>query len=80
MAVSIKVLFFGAAADAAGTRQSVFEATGETVGIAVGEIVAKYDKLSSLNLIFAVNESYADGAFRLKNGDELALFTAVSGG
>jgi molybdopterin converting factor small subunit len=31
-------------------------------------------------LLFAVNQEYASGDEPLKNGDELAVFTAVSGG
>ncbi len=40
----------------------------------------EYPALSSLRLLIAVNEKYADAETMLNNGDEVAVFTAVSGG
>lgn len=36
--------------------------------------------LASHKLLYSVNQSYAAGGERLKSDDELAIFTAVSGG
>ena len=47
---------------------------------AFGEIVGKFPRLARHKLLFAVNQEYANGDEIVKDGDELAIFTAVSGG
>ncbi len=44
------------------------------------QIKAKYPSLASHRLLFSVNQQYATGDEIIRNGDELAIFTAVSGG
>jgi molybdopterin converting factor small subunit len=77
----MKVLFFGQTAEIVGLRE-VEMPLGEstTAEIAFAEIVKKYPKLGENKLLFAVNQTYANGDEIIKNGDELAIFTAVSGG
>lgn len=78
---SIKVLFFGATAEAAGTREEVLE-LDETIDIetAVLTLVDRYPRLQGRKLLAAVNEEYVASDTQLNDGDELAIFTAVSGG
>lgn len=77
----IRLLFFGAAADAAGTREVEVEfVEGSTVGELVESLKAKYAGLAGQKLLFAVNEEYADPATPLEHGYELAIFSPVSGG
>ena len=78
--MKIKVLFFGATADAAGKREVQLETSAETAGAALQEIIGAYPALSKHRLLVAVNENYVEPSAKLKDGDELAIFTPVSGG
>ncbi|MCD9185343.1 MAG: MoaD/ThiS family protein [Pyrinomonadaceae bacterium] len=79
--MNVQVLFFGATADETGEREIEFS-FDENISAerAFAEIVEKYPRLKAHKLLFAVNQEYADGGEIIKNGDELAIFTAVSGG
>jgi len=50
------------------------------VSVAFAKIFEKYPKLKENKLLFSINQTYAIGDEIIKNGDELAVFTAVSGG
>ena len=77
----VQVLFFGATADAVGERELEINFPADAKAAdAFGEIVKKFPQLENHKLLFAVNQEYATGAEIIKNGDELAVFTAVSGG
>ncbi len=79
--MKVSVLFFGATADEAGTREVYLEFTENTKAEkAFAEIVNKYPRLAHHKLLFAVNQEYANGDETIRDGDELAVFTAVSGG
>ena len=83
--VRVRVLFFGAARDAAAGADEVKLALTPpaTARTAFAEILAAYPELQRFgrSLLFAVNQEYvqdADG--EVKDGDELAVFPPVSGG
>jgi molybdopterin converting factor small subunit len=79
--MNITVLFFGQTAEIVGEREvemSLDESI--TASVLFAKIVKKYPKLIENKLLFAVNQTYAIGDEIIKNGDELAIFTAVSGG
>lgn len=79
---SVKVYFFGAAADLAGTRETELS-VGETTLEELWELLAElHPELSPMrkNLAFAVNEEYARGHAPVKPGDEVAVLPPVSGG
>lgn len=79
--MKVHVLFFGATADAAGERETTFMMEDDSkVGQTVSAIAAKYPKLIQHKLLFSINQEYARGNEILRDGDELAIFTAVSGG
>ena len=79
--MKVQVLFFGATADETGEREIEFSFADETkANQAFAEIIEKFPRLKNHKLLFAVNQEYANGDENLKNGDELAIFTAVSGG
>lgn len=79
--MKVQVLFFGATADEAGTREINLEVGENTKAEQVfGEIVNKYPRLANHKLLFAVNQEYANGNEIISESDELAVFTAVSGG
>ena len=79
--MKVQVLFFGATADAAGTREVEIELPGSVrAADALAEIVGRYPRLAAHSLLFAINQEYAAGAETVREGDELAVFTAVSGG
>jgi molybdopterin converting factor subunit 1 len=78
----VRVLFFGAAADRAGTRE---------IQVPVGEITLhelwpllaeRHPGLSPMRdtLAFAINGEYARGDAPVSPGDEVAVLPPVSGG
>jgi molybdopterin converting factor small subunit len=76
--MSVSVLFFGATADIVGSRKiETFASSSEEL---LGNMLAEYPRLRSHKLLVAVNQEYAADAVTLKDGDEVAIFTAVSGG
>ena len=79
--IKVNVLFFGATADAVGRREFEMDFAVETKSNkALAEIKEKFPQLNAHKLLFAVNQEYANGDESIENGDELAVFTAVSGG
>lgn len=79
--MNVKVLFFGATADAVGEREVEFDLAEQTrADAAFRQILGQFPQLEKHSLLFAVNQEYAGGDETLQNGDELAIFTAVSGG
>lgn len=79
--ITLTVLFFGATAEAAGMRSTKLEMPhGASSGDALEQLLRLYPGLTSHTLLCSVNESYAMGSEHLKSDDELAVFTAVSGG
>jgi len=81
--ITVTVLFFGAARDAAGHDQVnlTLEAPATTES-AKSEILSACPALERFgkSLLFAVNQEYAEPGREIRQGDELALFPPVSGG
>ena len=79
--MKVRVLFFGATADAAGKREVQIEIDdGSDTGTVADLILENYPALEHHKLLFAVNAQYADPGHMILDGDELAIFTPVSGG
>jgi molybdopterin converting factor small subunit len=76
--MSVSVLFFGATADVVGSRKIETNATTSTE--LLENILSEYPRLASHKLLVAVNQDYASDTVPLNDGDEVAIFTAVSGG
>ena len=77
----VKVLFFGATADVVGGREMEVElADGVRASDALTVITRQFPALTRHSLLFAVNQEYAKGDEVIGESDELAVFTAVSGG
>jgi molybdopterin converting factor subunit 1 len=78
----IKVLLFGAAADRAGTRETVIPAGNTTLDELWPVLAERHPNLSPMRdtLAFAVNGEYARGDARVSPGDEVAVLPPVSGG
>ncbi|MEK7723060.1 MAG: MoaD/ThiS family protein [Acidobacteriota bacterium] len=77
----MKVLFFGQTAEIVGTRELEIPLNSETTANeAFAEILEKYPRLKENKLLFAINQEYSQGDEIIQNDDELAIFTAVSGG
>lgn len=77
----VSVLFFGAASSAAGTRETEIEIGGDLpANDLFRQIVADFPGLDKHRLLMAINQEYAKGSEMVRNGDEIAIFTAVSGG
>jgi len=79
----VRVLFFGAAREAAADEAELTLAEGETARAVFGRLLEQYPDLRRFrsSLLVAVNQEYArDLDVELRDGDELALFPPVSGG
>lgn len=81
--ISVRVLFFGAARDAAGTEEAELQlhAPHDAANV-FAQVRAAYPELRRFgkSLLFAVNQEYAVADREVSNGDELAVFPPVSGG
>lgn len=79
--MNVRVLFFGATADEVGERQLELSLDeSPTVRDAFKETLKSFPNLEKHKLLFAVNQEYVSENRKLRNGDELAIFTQVSGG
>jgi molybdopterin converting factor small subunit len=79
--VNISVLFFGATAAIAGHRRVDIDLPADARASDVFEkLIADHPRLAAHKLHLSVNQQYATGDETLNDGDELAIFTAVSGG
>ena len=79
----IKVLFFGAAADRAGTRETRLDVgDGATLAEIWPLIVERHADLAPMRdtLAFAVNGEYARAHDAVSPDDEVAVLPPVSGG
>lgn len=82
MEEDVKVLFFGAAAAAAGTREVDVPANGISVSELWSLVTDKYPALAPMRgtLAFAINGEYAGLDEIVSAGDEVAVMPPVSGG
>lgn len=79
--MDVTVLFFGAIADAVGSRELELTTDETTTAKSlIDQLSQQHPALGKHKLLIAVNEEYADADTALNDGDEVALFTAVSGG
>jgi molybdopterin converting factor small subunit len=79
--MAVRVRFFGATANLTGKREESVEPGENRVASAIfNQMLAKYPQLSSHRLLFSINQQYSNGDELVKDGDEIAIFTAVSGG
>ncbi|MEO7674189.1 MAG: MoaD/ThiS family protein [Pyrinomonadaceae bacterium] len=77
----ISVLFFGSTAEIAGQRQIEVQLLDKlTAGDVFEQLLADFPRLAARQLRYSVNHQYARGDEIIRDGDELAIFTAVSGG
>ena len=53
---------------------------GSTSKTVFDRIKSEFPKLGSHKLLYSLNQTYATGDEIVRDGDELAIFTAVSGG
>jgi molybdopterin synthase catalytic subunit len=81
--IKVRLLFFGAARDAAGHDEvELVLDSPATATTALADVLKAYPQLSRFgrSLLFAVNQEYAVGDRAVRDGDELAVFPPVSGG
>ncbi len=82
--IRVRLLFFGAARDAAGGNDEAQLSVNApaTVASAFSEVLNVYPELRRFgrSLLIAVNEEYATMGQDVRDGDEMAVFPPVSGG
>ena len=81
--MTIKVKFFAIAREKAGTGEAILHLPDDaTVAGAAVQIARQFPGLAATaaKCAIAVNQEYAASDRRLRDGDELALIPAVSGG
>lgn len=79
--MSIQVLFFGAIADIAGRSRIELSNVDDTSITEIRERLTKdFPKLAEKALLISLNQQYSIGNEVVLDGDEIAVFTAVSGG
>ena len=76
-----RIKTFGVARDILGSKELIFEISGNKVIDLRNELLKKYPSLECLNsLLIAVNQSYSEDDAELTETDEIALIPPVSGG
>ena len=78
--MTIEVLFFGATADVVGTRRKQIETQDGVVGDLLHQLITDHPDLERHKLLFSVNQEYVPTDSEIRDGDEIGIFTAVSGG
>ena len=79
--IEIEILMFGATADAVGSRRLKRTVSTEMdVSKLVKQLKSEFPGLAKHNLLISINQEYAAAADGFHKGDEVAIFTAVSGG
>ena len=81
--IHVRVLFFGAARDAAGREELELSLSSRSnVASALAELLATHPALQRFgnSLLLAVNQEYALPDREISDGDELAVLPPVSGG
>jgi molybdopterin converting factor subunit 1 len=81
--INVRVLFFGAAREAAGDEVLLRVERGATALEGFERVLEEYPTLRAFraSLLVAVNQEYArDLSIELREGDEIAIFPPVSGG
>jgi MoaE-MoaD fusion protein len=79
--MTVRLIFFAAAAERAQTRIRDIELVdGSRIAHLGSYVVDEYPALADLELVYAVNQQYVSPNQLLNDGDEVAVFTPLSGG
>ncbi len=79
--MQVKVLFFGATADIAGKRSEELQIEeGATAKTVLAELFSRFPPLAAHKLHISIDQEYAREDSIVTAGNEVAVFTAVSGG
>ncbi len=77
----MRLLLFGATAEIVGKREiELTIESNSSVEVALARVLQKFPRLANHKLLFSINQQYASDDQIVRDGDELAIFTAVSGG
>jgi molybdopterin converting factor small subunit len=79
--MSIRILFFGATADITGKRVLEDQISEEIpVSVFLENMKRRFPGLASHRLHISIDQEYGSADDIIGDGDEVAIFTAVSGG
>ncbi len=77
--MKVKVLYFGAFRDITNRREEIVEFNGKMLGELISILKGKYN-FNDDDMIVSINYKYVDGDAEIKENDEIAIMTPVSGG
>ncbi len=77
--MKVRVLYFGAFRDITNKREELIEFKGKMLKDLISILKEKYD-FNDENMIVSINYKYVDGDAEIKENDEIAIMTPVSGG
>lgn len=78
--MGIKILLFGVTADIVGNRELLLEYEDSNASNLLDRIIADHPRLADHKLLVSINQRYANSHEMIRDEDEIAIFTAVSGG
>jgi len=83
--INVRVLFFGATADSVGKKEIKMALdedvnAGKALDFIYSNVSGLFKNHNKKSLHFSINQEYSTGSEIISDGDELAIFTAVSGG
>ena len=76
--MSVRVQFFGATAAIVGKRE--LESDAASSSELLESLTQEFTQLTSHKLLVALNQEYIHGDVAIEDGDEVTIFTPVSGG
>ncbi len=78
--MKLKILYFGIFRDITGKINETIDFTGKDLEDLKKYLNEKYPNIVNENFIVSINYKYVDGNEKLKENDEIAIMSPVSGG
>lgn len=78
--MKVKILYFGMYRDVTGKMSETIEFNGKTLNDLKKVLSEKYPNMFNENSIISINYKYIDKDVEIKENDEVAIMSPVSGG